>query len=235
MKIAVCFSGQLRFVNEYSKYILEHLIKLYDADIYAHLWYDESMLGKPFHHEHSDLYKEKVEDFIHIYNPKKIITEKQIDFDLSQFNMVSREYELLHFSIETIKESIHRQISQWYSVKKTYELIENPHQYDFIIRLRTDSYLTKPIDLNLLRKDILYVQTGIIAGADRKYCDWFAIGNNNVMKYYMNLFEKSVEVFSNGLFHMHRFMEYAIVSSNIPSIDYEFGVPINHQNYKQKL
>jgi hypothetical protein len=225
MKIAVCFSGQARNINEYSKNILEHLIKLYDTDVYAHLWYHESMLGKSFHHEHlDDVYKEKIEDFINIYNPRKIKTEKQIDFDLAGFNIVSQEPELRHLSKQVIKEAIFRQLSQWYSVKKTYELIENPEQYDFIIRLRTDSYLTQPINLNLLVKDVLYVQTGTGAGADRKYCDWFAIGNNAVMKHYMNTYEKAIEVFSTGLLHMHRFVEYALVSRNITSINYEFGV-----------
>jgi hypothetical protein len=125
MKIAVCFSGQLRFVNEYSKFIIDNLIKLYDTDVYAHMWYDESTLGKPFHHDFNDLYKEKIEDFVRIYNPKKMkIEEKYMLFDENYYKYISQEFDLFALDNETIKNAIFRTESQWYSVFQTYNLID---------------------------------------------------------------------------------------------------------------
>jgi hypothetical protein len=233
MKIAVCFSGQLRFVKEYSEYILKNLIHLYDVDVYAHIYYDESMLGKPFHHEFNDLYKENINDFLEIYNPKKIKIESEYKrFDDNIYNFAAIEPDLINLNYDDIKNAIFRMESQWYSVAQTYDLIDEPEKYDFILRLRTDSYIKNPILFNNLNKNILYVQSGTAAGADRKYCDWFAAGNNIVMKYYMkNMIDEFKKIYSNGLIHMHNFIEYSLLDMKIECTNYEFHVPINHMFY----
>ena len=87
MKIAVCFSGQPRFIPECAMSILENFLKLYDVDVYAHFWWHESMYGKPFHHEYHDVVENKdpIADFKRIYQPKKIVFQEpiQIGFFLS--------------------------------------------------------------------------------------------------------------------------------------------------------
>jgi hypothetical protein len=233
MRVAVCFSGQLRFVNEYSKYILENIISKYDVDVYAHLWYDEDMLGKPFHHEFKDGYKEKIEDFVNTYHPKNMKVEsKYTHFDKTKYNLVSLEYELRHLSKDLFENMIFRMESQWYSIQQSYQLIENPDQYDFIIRLRTDCYIQQPIKLEDLDKNKLYIQNGFCAGRDRKFCDWFAIGNNVAMKDYMNLYDSCSVYYINGVIHMHRFMEFAFPDSNKVT-EYEFHIPIHHGFFKE--
>lgn len=233
MRIAVCFSGQLRFVNEYSKNILDNLINLYQTDVFAHLWWDESMIGKNFHHEFNDVYNERIEDFVKIYNPKKISVESQYTkFDECQYVCSSKKQNFSRLSNLDILTAIFRMESQWYSVKQSYDLVEHPEQYDFIVRLRTDCHLTKPIIFDSLQKNILYIQSGKGAGADRKYCDWFALGSNDLMKEYMNTYSNYTKHFSGGFIHMHRFMELTLSDRNINVTDFEFGVPINHSFYK---
>lgn len=236
MKVAVCFSGQLRFVEEYSEYIIKNLIDLYDVDVYAHLYFDEDMLGKQFHHEFNDIYKENIDTFLKIYNPKKIkIDSKYEYFDDKKYKFITTEPDLINLDYNTIKNSIYRMESQWYSVSQTYNLIEEPEKYDFIIRLRTDSYIQKPILLNNLDKNILYIQSGTCAGYDRKYSDWFAIGNNDVMKYYMkNMIDIFKKLYSKDFIHMHKFIEYSLLNMEIKHINYEFHVPINHMFYKYR-
>ena len=46
MEIAICFSGQPRFLNECYENIHKNLIEGYDVDVYAHGWWDESYKGK---------------------------------------------------------------------------------------------------------------------------------------------------------------------------------------------
>ena len=235
IRIALCFSGQLRFVNEYSKNILKNLINLYDTDVYAHLWFDQSMIGKPFHHEFNDLYKESIDDFIRIYNPKACVTESYYSlFNERDYNFMPASNDLVSMSKESIRESIYRMESQWYSIKKSYELIENPDKYDFIIRLRTDSFITKPVVLNVLNTHTVYVQSGRQAGFDRIFCDWFALGNNRIMAKYMNIYERYKPYFSSGIIHMHVFLEKVLAELNVPVAEYEYGVHICHAVYKHR-
>ena len=48
MKIALCFSGQPRFVNECSPLIRNNVIQDYDIDVFAHLWFDDDLQTKPY-------------------------------------------------------------------------------------------------------------------------------------------------------------------------------------------
>ena len=43
MKLALCFSGQPRFVNECSDLIINNAIQDYDVDVFAHLWFDDDL------------------------------------------------------------------------------------------------------------------------------------------------------------------------------------------------
>ena len=48
MKLALCFSGQPRFVNECSDLIINNAIQDYDVDVFAHLWFDDDLKSKPY-------------------------------------------------------------------------------------------------------------------------------------------------------------------------------------------
>ena len=47
MKIALCLSGQPRFINECAPFILKNICEGYDADVFFHLWFDENLQNKP--------------------------------------------------------------------------------------------------------------------------------------------------------------------------------------------
>jgi hypothetical protein len=125
--------------------------------------------------------------------------------------------------------------SQWYSISQCYDLIEDPEKYNFIIRIRTDCYINKPLILNNLDTDILYIQNGFCAGNDRKYCDWFALGSNSVMKTFMKetlyYYKKN---YRSGIIHMHNFIENITLDFSFTTKNYEFNVPINHMFYKYR-
>jgi hypothetical protein len=233
MKVAVCFSGQLRFVKEYSQYILPYLIQYYEkVDVYAHFWYSEEMLGKPFHHEFLDEYKESPDEFIQIYSPKKYVFEKEY-IHTQPISTNCNERDLENMKPEDREHYIYRMFSQWYSLKKCYELIENPEEYDFIIRLRTDTYIEKPISLKELDKKILYIQSGRGAGYDRKYGDWFALGGPDVMKVFcIDTYNDVFTYYQNGVIHIHRFMELSLAKHDFPCMEYEFFITIDHSFYK---
>ena len=70
MKIALCFSGQPRFVNECSDLIINNAIQNYDVDVFAHLWYDDDLKNKPYKHggdggwENQRISNNAINDFI---------------------------------------------------------------------------------------------------------------------------------------------------------------------------
>ena len=68
MKIALCFSGQPRYIDK----SYEQFRSIFDnnaVDVFAHLWWDDSYLGKPFVWESKDRYPED-------YNPLEEFIDK---------------------------------------------------------------------------------------------------------------------------------------------------------------
>ena len=48
MRIALCFSGQPRFIEQVSPSILENVIGEHDVDVFAHLWFDDDLQTSPY-------------------------------------------------------------------------------------------------------------------------------------------------------------------------------------------
>ena len=102
MKLALCFSGQPRFVEECSSLILKNVIQDYDVDVFAHLWMDEELQNKPYKYggdggwEHQRIKSNADEIFRDIYHPVSIVTESSRtfkDFELeSDFELSERKY-----------------------------------------------------------------------------------------------------------------------------------------------
>ena len=82
MKIALCFSGNIRFLQECYPDIKKYLIDNNEVDIYAHLWWDSSYKGKIFRFHSADRFEDRDLDleFIELYKPKDYIIEIQRKF-----------------------------------------------------------------------------------------------------------------------------------------------------------
>jgi len=76
MKIALCLSGQPRFVREVAPYILQNVCGGYDTDVFMHLWFDQDLQTKPYKYggngdwEHQRIPSTAAEDALSIYKPK---------------------------------------------------------------------------------------------------------------------------------------------------------------------
>lgn len=212
MKIALCFSGQPRFIEKMN---FDNLIQEYEVDTYAHFWWDESYRGEIFAWNSSLTYPkdyDPIEEFNNKMNPKKLIYEKYMDFDLSKFRMVSQmEFPL---SEEVVEKSIYRQKSQWTSVKKSIDLVEG--EYDLVVRMRTDLEFKDKVPLDKCNQDGIYFMDGSLqAGRGREYCDWFYLGPKNRMKEF-NVLEVYDEFYKDGIRHMHELMYHTVASLQIP-------------------
>ncbi|NBU82764.1 MAG: hypothetical protein EBS55_14070, partial [Flavobacteriaceae bacterium] len=82
MKVALCFSGHMRDLNE-SKSFWVNLIKKYDIDVYASFWdIENESLG------------DTIQEFQKVYSPKKLEVEsyeifKQTTQDFASMNIQS--------------------------------------------------------------------------------------------------------------------------------------------------
>lgn len=137
MKIAVCFSGQLRTGIESSENIKRYLGFLYNyCDFFIHTW----DINTQKHYNTSNIYhlEEKITDkyfneFIEIYSPKKIEIENYKETFEKESEIINQN--LIHY-FEKI-------IPLWYSFMKSVELkkaYEKDHnfEYDLVIKLRPD-------------------------------------------------------------------------------------------------
>lgn len=189
MKIALCLSGQPRYLQIGYKHLYENIISKYDVDVFSHIWFDESLVNKdiefsiPYNRSHK-WEKDVDKKLIDLYKPKKWLFEQPKQFSLENF---------LGANFEAIAPN--NVLSMFYSIKQAnnlrqqYELEKNI-QYDLVIRSRTDCVLNINLNLHQVNKNTIYCY-----GLDQtmfnnfKICnDQFAIGDRGVMDIYCELY-----------------------------------------------
>jgi hypothetical protein len=183
MKVAILLSGQPRNYhlgyNELKKLYLEK----YDCDVYTHTWKGGDFEATQFFKDKpKQVYKYNegyLNDIVKIFNPTKYLFEKSIVFD--DKNIVDPIW----------RQPLQNSKSMWYSVSKTYDLIEN--EYDVYIRSRFDlRYEPSTLDLESLDMNKLHVWNWNTDERvkHRGYYDVFAIGNKTNMGIYSSLYSK---------------------------------------------
>jgi hypothetical protein len=153
IRIALVFYGQPRISNidSYNS-IKEHLLDVYDCDVYIHTWWskDDYMNRKeymksPWSQAKDLKVKDNIDEILqNIYKPKVLKCEK-----IKDFMEVSNKLKQVP--------NAYNSISQMYTINESSKLIENYEQYDFIIKLRLDIILYKIPKLEELDKNKTYV------------------------------------------------------------------------------
>jgi hypothetical protein len=204
VKIALCFSGQPRFIQECYEYIHNNVIGSYDVDVFAHLWFDEALQNKPYKYGgngdwvNQRIQSDAIDTFTHLYQPKKIVTEKSKSFKKSSVHFESSLHRYWPGAIDNPLEpnykerTINNCLSYFYSLqevnklKKLYEY-EHDFTYDCVIRCRTDSLVLSPIHYEQYNlKSINF--SNINHQPDGMICDWFNFGSSEIMDAFMSVF-----------------------------------------------
>ena len=88
MKVALCFSGQPRYLEEGFRHINKNILQKYSPDVFVHTWWDDSMSHKKMElpaalsYGRTYYWKENTLDLIKkLYNPVIFLHEPQITFD----------------------------------------------------------------------------------------------------------------------------------------------------------
>jgi hypothetical protein len=183
------------------------------VDIYMHIWWDKSYVGKRHSHlQLSVIEPDPTEEILEKIKPVKLVLEKQDNIDLSGMPFgcaapaTARQRETGLFT----------HLSQMRGIKKCLALIDNPREYDMILRMRGDLCMDNPKFTTNFTKEM--VQGNKIWIADGKFFtgwpfgDWAYLGNAEVMTFYISNVEHLFRQFcllSNELVHTHDFLVFA--------------------------
>lgn len=211
MKIALCFSGQPRFVAECSEYIKANVIRNYDVDVFAHLWFDDDLQTKPYKYGgdgnwvNQRIKVNAIDEFKQIYNPVSLVVEKSKKFNDTALHFETSLKRYWKGSIDNPLDPDYRNrtinncLSYFYSlheVNKLKKLHEYEHdfKYDWVIRCRTDSIVHTKMQFKSCNPEVINY-TGIMNQPDGMINDWFNFGGSDVMDAFMSVFPVSQLIF----------------------------------------
>ena len=186
MKIALCFSGNIRDLNE-TKEFWTGLIEKYKMDVYASFWdIENEELG------------DTLNNFLTIYTPKKYEIENYKIFKETTQDLASLNIQPPTTLIPLLQESSKAfgQLSMYYKVWKCNMLSKQLGiEYDLVIRARLDTIFDDKLDF--IKNDMLNVPVGAMMvptflNSDG-INDCFAYGPPKIMDYYSFIFLQMME------------------------------------------
>lgn len=213
MKIALCLSGQPRYLNEGYSGIYENILSKYSPDIFVHTWWDKSMENKKMDlpsslsYNRTYYWQNNTLDLIKsLYSPKVLFYQAQMEF---------KTYSNVNYELCTPK-NVH---SMFYSIEKSNELkmnyeIENNFVYDAVIRCRFDTQFNK-FDINLLNIDLNYINCDNLSHGFPN--DQFAISTSENMNKYSSVYRNLEKYQKSGWtgFIGERLLKYHLDLNNL--------------------
>lgn len=209
MKVAVCFSGQPRFINECCGSIIENVFGDYSVDVFAHLWFDENLLTKPYKYggsggwENQRISESAIDDFKRTYNPVEMIVEESCDFYdpymEEDFEISQNRYWKGSLNEPNYKErQIKNTLSNFYSMSEVNRLklkheYKNRFKYDWVFKIRTDVNVHTKINLSTNKQSTLNCTS--LMQQPPHINDWICFGGSDIMDVCMGVFPIFQRVF----------------------------------------
>ena len=183
MKVALCFSGLPRMIEQTYHYWKHGILDKYNPDIFIHSWKTDEYFPTSLIQS--------------LYHPSILKIDSPIEFDTSIYTD----------RIWPHRTTPNGVLSQWYSVKESINLkhmheVATKTEYDIVVRARFDWYL-KSIDFQM-NKFINVADTPGLARQKFHYngrecigiSDQFAYGSNEIMHAYSTLFDSIAYLYS---------------------------------------
>ena len=222
MKIAVCFSGQPRYLEYALPEILDNILATNSPDVFYHAWYSENDVNLTYDSsipqqsgKMGSAYPNTDKILEHYLSPKKSKIENQIEFDIAK---------TLKSAPTALSQPL---VSQFYSIQQADKLRqqyekENGFEYDIVIKTRFDLYYGTPLIIkgfkHLLSDNILLNASvwqshrmGNIDGlGDYTMNGDIVIANSKAMTIFSNLFDEVEKInekinppYAENYFGMH--------------------------------
>lgn len=209
MRIALCLSGQPRFIREVSPYIIENVCKGYQVDVFGHFWFDETITDQPYKYGGNGKWvdqrisKSAINDFISLYNPVKYVVEPSklfVDSALKTDYCYKPNGEMVswskHWKESTEPNYRNRMVNNWLSyhyslgqvnrLKKEYEY-ENGFKYDYVVKSRSDTIIKTKLQYEQYDPNCVHY-TNTLHQPDNMIADWINFGGSRSMDVFMNTF-----------------------------------------------
>jgi hypothetical protein len=185
MRIAICISGQPRNFKQSYTSLKKYFLDKHDCDIYFHSWKTPSFESTNFgggNHQYQ-LNEEDYNELVELYQPKNYILEQPIVFDASGYQC------------PIWRQPLNNTLSMFYSIYKSFQLIEG--EYNYVIRTRFD------LDYSLFNLEPPENNINIPEWntdpnvKHRGFYDVFAFGPQPLMKVYSEVFSNIISYITN--------------------------------------
>lgn len=226
LKVAVCLSGHLRIFEEAFSKLKEHLLDLYDCDIFIHTWDTMGLWMRggdaPISRKKTNEQLAKIQNIAH---PKKIIIEQYREFPVSQL-MRQRSGE--HRDLGGVQSMFYK-IEQCNNLKSSYEKSNNM-VYDAVVRIRPDIILEQDIIINQEDLNCINIpKYGDYSGLN----DQLAFSSSKNMNIYSGIFSKLIRYLEVGApMNPEKLIKFNIDLNKIPvkrpDISYYIKRPNGH-------
>lgn len=219
MRVAICFSGQPRFVEEAHQSIIKNIIECnsnHEIDVFAHLWFSEDICNKPLYINEFSSFSggatipdDAIQKFVDYYKPLDIQVENSMTFTADE--SVKSKYQLWYINDKTdmgmskeewIDSKMVSEYSKYYSLCKSIGL-KSKHEtacgkkYDLVIRMRTDTKFFNNILLDSI--DTSYFYSEYMNKPWYEISDWINFSRSEVMDKLGEIYNE----FDNLVSHSH--------------------------------
>jgi hypothetical protein len=194
MKIAIVLTGHSRDFNKsFPKF--KEIFDKYNADVYFNTWdvnqHSINSVGSfnlPKYPINKEELLEKLNPYIKNYNIESSENYEKNRFPNIEF--IDRPDDVFKVNERAIYHGsyyVERIRDQWWMVKNAWKLIENPYQYDLIMRVRFDMFIEKiqfkKAEFVVPKSTIEFISIGTY------WSDYFAYGTPVSMEKYFHFFD----------------------------------------------
>jgi len=207
MKVAVLLTGFLRSYESMFYYLENNLLKKYNCDLYCITW-DKQENNSKVNIDNFKIYEKYLKNF-KIESSLDYISNKKVFFPIERNNDVFKTNKR---AIEHGPYWANRLIDQWKLIYEGYNIIQNPKDYDLIIRVRYDINMKY---INLFNSNTLVIPQDI---GGWTFTDHMAYSSPEVMKVYCNLYNNIEKLYIENnidITHAVEMPKFYITKNNI--------------------
>lgn len=198
MRVALCFSGQLRNVRQtYEQSYLPQILtpnSHHQIDVFSHSWYDKTTTGTQFITAGGGVGSNVtpaniIEEVYQLYNPIATILQQQIQFDERNYN--DNKYPMIKPMF-----TLSKMFSTWLSIqlKINHEAMYN-FTYDVVAIARYDWIFHQPVAFDIVQAPGVYHPGCNPHGINVGY----VMGDSSSMNHYASLFHNVSSVYDRGV------------------------------------